>query len=57
MRFPYQSYPVRGAGTTRSVLVHRPVFSVHVIGPKGDADLMAEGGESASAIKPWRTHR
>jgi hypothetical protein len=40
MRFPYQSYPVRGAGTTRSVLVHRPVFPVHVIGLKGDANLM-----------------
>src|SRR4051794_26159345 len=40
MRFPYQSYLVRGIGTTRYALVHRPVIPVRIIGPKGDDNLL-----------------
>src|SRR3954452_3400620 len=40
MRFPYQSYLVRGIGTTRYAMVHRPVISIRVIGPDGDDNLM-----------------
>src|SRR4051794_21151056 len=40
MRFPYQSYLVRGMGSTRYVRVHRPVIPVRVIGPNGDDSLL-----------------
>ncbi|MFO0953719.1 MAG: hypothetical protein U0835_21700 [Isosphaeraceae bacterium] len=40
MRFAYQSYPVRGIGTQRYVMVHRPMIPVRVIGPAGDDNLL-----------------
>jgi hypothetical protein len=40
VRFPYQSYLVRGIGTTRYAMVHRPVIPIRVIGPNGDDNLM-----------------
>jgi hypothetical protein len=36
MRFPYQSYPVRGVAA-HLALVHRPALPIRVIGPAGDA--------------------
>src|SRR4051794_25324889 len=47
MRFPYQSYLVRGIGTTRYAMVHRPVIPVRVIGPDGDDNLMGLVGTGA----------
>lgn len=37
MRFPYQSYPVRGIGAAHVVAVHRPSIPIRVIGPAGEA--------------------
>jgi hypothetical protein len=41
MRFHYHSYPVRGAGTTRYAMVHRPMIPLRVIGPTGEDDFLA----------------
>lgn len=40
MRFTYESYPVRGIGRSRTVLVHRPIVPIRVIGQAGDDRLL-----------------
>src|SRR5215218_144805 len=40
MKYDYQEYIVRGTGTTRHELVHRPIIPVRVIGPTGDDTLL-----------------
>ena len=39
IRFPYQAYPVRGTGSTRHEIVHRPVIPVRITGITGHHDL------------------
>lgn len=35
IRFAYQSYPIRGPGATRYVIVHRPVIPFRIVGISG----------------------
>jgi hypothetical protein len=40
MRFPYQAFPVRDAGSVRYTLIRRPMIKIRVIGPAGADELM-----------------
>jgi hypothetical protein len=40
MKFAYQPYLIRGTGTTRYALIHRPVISIRAAGPSGADELM-----------------
>ena len=42
MRFAYESYPVRGSGTKRYTMVHRPMIKILVGGPSGVEELMGQ---------------
>ncbi len=39
MKFNYQSYAIRVSGTSRYVMVYRPVIAVDVVGPNGVEEL------------------
>src|SRR4051812_29988541 len=40
VRFAYHSHVVRGVGTARYALIHRPMLPIRVIGPSGDETLL-----------------
>lgn len=40
MRFAYERYPVRGIGTTRYVIVHRPMVPLRILGRLGSENLL-----------------
>lgn len=39
IRYPYQSYPIRGAGMPRHVIVHRPVIPLRIVGTSGHLEF------------------